>query len=61
MSRRSSGRDTHTGDEAFVSVPYGAPYGTQWAQTASYGGSSGGDEIYYEDNYSYDPTVGQRR
>lgn len=61
VSRRSSGRDTHTGDEAFASVPYGAPYGTQWAQTGSYGGSSGGDEIYYEDNYLYDPTVGQRR
>ncbi|KAF7546173.1 hypothetical protein G7Z17_g8622 [Cylindrodendrum hubeiense] len=60
-SRQSSGRETYTGDEALAPMPYGASYGTQWAQTASYGGSSGGDEIYYEDNFLYDPTVGQGR
>ncbi|KAH7166219.1 hypothetical protein EDB81DRAFT_279624 [Dactylonectria macrodidyma] len=60
-SRRSSGRETYNGDEVFASTPYGASYGTQWAQTGSYGGSSGGDEIYYEESFLYDPSVGQGR
>ncbi|KAK7425456.1 hypothetical protein QQZ08_008021 [Neonectria magnoliae] len=58
-SRQSSARGTHVGDEASATVPYGMSYGTPWAQT-SYGGSSGGDEVYYDEQFLYDPT-GQGR
>ncbi|KPM41621.1 hypothetical protein AK830_g4890 [Neonectria ditissima] len=58
-SRRSSARETYTGDETSAAVPYGMSYGTPWAQT-SLGGSSGGDEVYYDDQFLYDPT-GQGR
>ncbi|CAM1508477.1 Fc.00g053250.m01.CDS01 [Cosmosporella sp. VM-42] len=55
-SRRSSGRGTYVGDDGFTSAHYGNPYANQLAQSGSYGGSSGGDEIYYDDAYLYDPT-----
>ncbi|KAM5342694.1 hypothetical protein ACJ41O_013660 [Fusarium nematophilum] len=60
-SRRSSGRGTYSGDDGFATATYGASpsYGAQWAQPASYGGSSGGDEMYYDDSYLYDPNLGQ--
>lgn len=61
-SRRSSARDTYAGDEAYQANTYDttSPYTySQWTQPASYGGSSGGDETYYEDAYYYDPNQGQ--
>ncbi|GJN86076.1 basic-leucine zipper (bZIP) transcription factor [Purpureocillium lilacinum] len=56
-SRRSSGRGTYVGDEAYpepqYSPPqYSMPYSAGLQQTASYG-SSGGDDIYYDDTTSY--------
>ncbi|KAF4978693.1 hypothetical protein FZEAL_4962 [Fusarium zealandicum] len=60
-SRRSSGRGTYSGDDGFAIATYGGSpsYGTQWAQPRSYGGSSGGDEMYYDDAYLYDPNMGR--
>ena len=58
--RRSSGRETYVGDDGFTSAHYGNLYANQLAQSGSYGGSSGGDELYYDDAYLYDPT-GQGR
>ncbi|KAF5027331.1 hypothetical protein F66182_575 [Fusarium sp. NRRL 66182] len=61
-SRRSSSsrRGTQSVDDSFATATYGASpsYGTQWAQP-SYGESSGGDEMYYDDSYLYDPNLGQ--
>ncbi|KAH6892050.1 hypothetical protein B0T10DRAFT_283755 [Thelonectria olida] len=62
-SRQSSGPGTYVKDEMFTSpTTYGTPsYGMQWTQSASYGGSSGGgDEVYYDDTYLYDPTTGHQ-
>lgn len=61
-SRRSSARETYVGDDGYANNAYDAspPYtSTQWTQPASYGGSSGGDDTYYEDAYYYDPNQGQ--
>ncbi|KAH7209719.1 hypothetical protein DER44DRAFT_744908 [Fusarium oxysporum] len=56
----SSRRGTHSADDSFATATYSASpsYGTQWAQ-ASYGESSGADEMYYDDSYLYDPNAGQ--
>ncbi|KAH7318730.1 hypothetical protein B0I35DRAFT_250798 [Stachybotrys elegans] len=56
--RRSSGRGTHTAEDVHSPAYYGGyGYGHGINQTASYG-SSGTDEIYYdESSYMYDPHV----
>ncbi|KAJ4250593.1 hypothetical protein NW762_011852 [Fusarium torreyae] len=57
----SSRRGTHSADDSFATATYGASpsYGTQWAQPTSYGEGTGGDEMYYDDPYLYDPNLGQ--
>ncbi|KAI5461111.1 hypothetical protein BGZ63DRAFT_404009 [Mariannaea sp. PMI_226] len=61
-SRQSSGRETHVGDDAWASTPYGSSsYRMQWAQPPSYGGSSGGDDVYFDDAYLFDPNTGHGR
>ncbi|KAF7553638.1 hypothetical protein G7046_g7045 [Stylonectria norvegica] len=55
-SRRSSGRDTYVGEDGLTSGHSSNSYEQDWARAQSYGGSSGGDEAYYNDPYLYDPT-----
>lgn len=59
-SRRSSGRGTYVGDDGFTSAHCGNTHGNDWTHSGSYGGSSGGDEMYYDDAYYYDPSGSSR-
>ncbi|KAJ3469872.1 hypothetical protein MRS44_003937 [Fusarium solani] len=53
---RSGGRGTYSGSNGLAAVTYGASPsygGGQWAQHTRHGGSSGGDEMYYDYSYLY--------
>ncbi|KFA60918.1 hypothetical protein S40285_05787 [Stachybotrys chlorohalonatus IBT 40285] len=53
-SRRSSGRRTHAGEDSYSAGYYGYGYGQGINHAGSYG-SSGGEEMYYDDGtYAYD-------
>jgi hypothetical protein len=54
-SRRSSGRGTFVGDDGFPVGSNANAYGQGFAQTASYG-SSGGDEVFYDESFIFDAT-----
>ncbi|EKJ70383.1 hypothetical protein FPSE_09377 [Fusarium pseudograminearum CS3096] len=56
----SSRRGTHSAGDSFATAAYGASpsYNTQWTQQP-YGESSGGDEMYYDDSYLYNPSPEQ--
>jgi hypothetical protein len=60
-SRHSSSRKgTHSADDSFATATYGASptYNTQWTQQ-TYGESNGGDDMYYDDYYLYNPSPEQ--
>ncbi|RGP65101.1 srp40-suppressor of mutant ac40 of rna polymerase i and iii [Fusarium sporotrichioides] len=56
----SSRRGTHSADDSFATATYGASpsYNAQWTQQ-TYGESNGGDEMYYDDYYLYNPSPEQ--
>lgn len=57
-SRRSSGRDTHMGEDGYRSASqYGSTHHDRsYPQTASYGSSAGDEAMYDEMGYIYDHT-----
>lgn len=64
-SRRSSSRGDHVRDDMRMLSPYsaaGAYVGGAYGQPPSYGGSSGGDDMYYDGEspylYEYDQQGG---